>query len=394
MRILFTTPILEYPPAGGPALRIANTVKALERICELHVISRAPAYDVKDFRFAPERFAFAPSVNGLSSNRIFRRLQRLFRRGGHQDDARYLVDYAARNSINAIWFGFGNISWPVIEAVRAIQPGLKVVCDTDSVWSRFILRELDVETDPARRARIQRAGAIKEAEERAWTALCDVTLAVSEVDAEYYRAITDNPARVMVFQNTIDVEAYPPVSPPAGFASPSLLLSGTFGHAASPMDRAARWMLGEVMPHLWARVPRLHLYIVGKDSDRTLADARSDRVTVTGKVPSLLPYLHHADVSVVPLQFESGTRFKILEAGICRRPVVSTTLGAEGLPVVDGTDLLIADRSADFADAVLTLLYDPAKRAVLGSNLHAMVQEQFGVDALVRQGQAVLQALR
>ena len=290
-----------------------------------------------------------------------------------------------------IWFGYGNISWQLILEIKSRRPDIKVVCDTDSVWSRFILRELDVETDPNRRNRIARDGGAKEVEERDWTNLCDATLAVSEVDAEHYRAVAADPSRVHVFSNVIDLDTYraaPPAAP--DFRRPAIYLAGTFGHANSPMDRAARWMLDEVLPLVHAQMPDVHFYIVGKNSDLTLADARGSRVSVTGRLPSVLPYLVPADVILVPLKFESGTRFKILEAGACCKAVVSTTLGAEGIPVTDGQDILLADAPQAFADATLRLLRDPELRQQLGAGLQVLVQRDYSIDTLVRQGRDVL----
>ena len=159
------------------------------------------------------------------------------------------------------------------------------------------------------------------------------------------------------------------------------------------MDRAARWVLEEVLPLVRAEVPNVHFYIVGKNSELTMADAQSPHVTVTGRLPSVLPYLFHVDVVLVPLKFESGTRFKILEAGACRKAVVSTVLGAEGIPVTDGADIILADTPGDFSNAILRLLRDPGQRSQLGDSLHELVQENYSVETLVRQGKDILSHL-
>jgi glycosyltransferase involved in cell wall biosynthesis len=107
-------------------------------------------------------------------------------------------------------------------------------------------------------------------------------------------------------------------------------------------------------------------------------------------VDSVLPYLCHADVALVPLHFESGTRFKILEAGACGVPQVSTTLGAEGIPVVDGRDILIADRPEAFAGAILRLLEDKPLAARLAESCERLVREQFSVPRLGRDAKSIL----
>lgn len=400
MKVLFTTPVLEHPPAGGPELRIENTIKALARLGDVWIVSRlrekligGPQAATFFADFA-RQFCYSPSA-ALSENFVLRNVQKLYYRYLRpQEDADFLIRLFDAEKMDVLWFGYGNISWPLIEAIKARRPDIKMVCDTDSVWSRFLLRELDVERDPVRRAEIERRGRAKEAEERSWTNLCEATLAVSEVDAEYYRDIAQDPSRVHVFSNVIDLATYAAVPAAAEkLKNPSIYLAGTFGHVNSPMDRAARWVLEEVLPLVRAEVPNVHFYIVGKNSELTMADAQSPHVTVTGRLPSVLPYLFHVDVVLVPLKFESGTRFKILEAGACRKAVVSTVLGAEGIPVTDGANIILADTPGDFSDAILRLLRDSGQRSQLGDSLHELVQEHYSVETLVRQGKDILSHL-
>jgi polysaccharide biosynthesis protein PslH len=400
MKILFTTPILEHPAAGGPQLRIENSIKALAGLGELWVVSRLRekligGRQAAEFYTRLSRgFCYSPAA-ALSENLMLRNLQKSYYRFlSPQSDADFLIRLYDLHKMDVLWFGYGNISGPLIRDIKRRRPDIKVVCDTDSVWSRFLLRELDVERDPARRWKIEREGRAKEIEERDWTNLCDATLAVSEVDAEYYRSIADDPSRVHIFSNVIDLATYacpPPAAP--GLKHPSIYLAGTFGHAHSPMDRAARWILEEVLPLVRVETPAVHFYIVGKNSELTMADAQGSNVTITGRLPSVLPYLCHVDVVLVPLKFESGTRFKILEAGACRKAVVSTTLGAEGIPVTDGHDILLADEPSDFAHAIQRQLRDPQLRAQLGDKLHGLVQDGYSVERLREQGRSIFASL-
>jgi glycosyltransferase involved in cell wall biosynthesis len=90
------------------------------------------------------------------------------------------------------------------------------------------------------------------------------------------------------------------------------------------------------------------------------------------------------------LKFESGTRFKILEAGVCGVPQVSTTLGAEGIPVIDGRDILIADQPEAFANAILRLLDDKPFASKLAESCSRLVREEFGVARLTRDAESIL----
>ena len=96
----------------------------------------------------------------------------------------------------------------------------------------------------------------------------------------------------------------------------------------------------------------------------------------------------------MPLRFESGTRFKILEAGACAIPVVSTTLGAEGIPAIDGKDILIADTPEDFANLIVKVINNPQMADHLGSNLRKLVAKHFSIDALATEGQNIIDFLQ
>lgn len=405
MRVLFTTPILEHPAAGGPQLRIENSIKALSKVCELDIVYRDLGYSdrmeeaASFFRtFAaeyhvirrPQASGAGPIAKALSvAEKI---LNRLFdtRTRAH---ARYILDHVDRRGIDVIWFGYGNISFPLIKLIKTANPKLKVVCDTDSVWSRFVLRELPYVTG-MRKFRVWRDGRRKQSEEKAWVDLCEATTAVSEVDAEYYRSISADPERIHVFSNVIDVNSYVShPAPPAGFRSPSIYLAGSFGHYNSPMDTAARWMLEEVFPKVLETHPDLHFYIVGRNSEVGFGHIKHPNVTVTGRLESVLPYLCNTNIALVPLKFESGTRFKILEAGACMIPIVSTTLGAEGIPVVDEEHILIADDPEGFANAIARLLDDAALARSLSVNCHALVNERFSVDSLANEARKILEFL-
>jgi glycosyltransferase involved in cell wall biosynthesis len=214
---------------------------------------------------------------------------------------------------------------------------------------------------------------------------------VSEVDADYYRGIARDPSRVQVFSNAIDVHQYVEIpSQPSDLVHPCMYLAGTFGRPDSPMDMACRWVLDEVLPRVRDSVPDIRFYIVGRGSDVGFADVDDPAVIVKGKLPSVLPYLRHADVALVPLKFESGTRFKILEAGACGIPIVSTTLGAEGIPTVDKVHLLIADDPGEFAEAIVRIISDRFFGNELAHNCRALVHDHYSVESLTREAEDIL----
>ena len=396
MKVLFTSPFLMYPAAGGPYLRSENSVKALAAVSELHVISRIAPFAmgghsaVEFYKKWSKVFLFAPTVANLSSNRYIRFIQRHLRRF-LSNDAKFIVRYAKKHDIQIIWFGFGNVSFPLMKQISELEPSLRLICDTDSVWSRFIFRELPFVDNDKEQKRIISETQLKEAEEKAWVNLCNVTTAVSEVDAKYYRFLTKEQSKVALFSNVLDLDNYANKMPaPAHLKSPAIYLAGSFGKESSAMNRAAVWLLNGILPLVKKRIPNVHCYILGSYSDVAFRHVKDPAVTILGKVDTVLPYLKHMTVALTPLQFESGTRFKILEAAACKVPMVSTTLGAEGLPVVHDEHILIADTTEDFAEAIIRIILNDDLAERLANNSYELVKQYFGLDRLTQEARDIL----
>ena len=143
--------------------------------------------------------------------------------------------------------------------------------------------------------------------------------------------------------------------------------------------------LESTLPLIRRALPEVTLTVVGRNpSARLRAAAVAAGALVTGTVDDVRPYLAAAAVCVVPLRIGGGTRLKIFEALAMAKAVVSTTIGAEGLPVVSGKHLLIADEPAPFADAIVGLLRDPTRRAALGAAGRDLVEWQFAWPQVAR----------
>jgi len=135
----------------------------------------------------------------------------------------------------------------------------------------------------------------------------------------------------------------------------------------------------QILPRIRERKPDCSLAIVGRNPEPAIqrlatADAR---IIVHGTVPDVRPYLWDASVSIVPLRIGGGTRLKIYESMAARVPAVSTTIGAEGLTVEHGKNILIADTPADFAAGCVDLMERPAEQERLASAAWELVNTRF-----------------
>jgi glycosyltransferase involved in cell wall biosynthesis len=150
------------------------------------------------------------------------------------------------------------------------------------------------------------------------------------------------------------------VAPPSSAAPPRIVFIGSMDW--EPNIDAAEYFCSRIWPRVRAEFPDASFQIVGRSPMPRARRLASKSVQVTGSVPSVTGYLRDATVVVVPLRIGGGTRLKIFEAMAMGKAVVSTSIGAEGLRVQNGRDLLLADGAVSFAEAILLLLRDAAVR--------------------------------
>lgn len=214
----------------------------------------------------------------------------------------------------------------------------------------------------------------------------DAVVAVSQADRDALQQLAPDVA-VTVVENGIDLDAYARTpQPPAGKDAPILVFTGKMDYR--PNIDAVLWFGREVLPLIQARQLDVRFQIVGMNPHSRLDELRTNpAVEITGAVDAVQPYIHAAAVYVIPMRVGGGTRFKVLEAMAGGKAIVSTRLGAEGFPVQDGRELLLADTPSDFAAAVLRLLADQtdggALTAQLGVTARTFVEESYGWPAIV-----------
>ncbi len=206
--------------------------------------------------------------------------------------------------------------------------------------------------------------------ERTWLPRFSEVLAASESDAKRVRAIAPG-ARVRVYPN-----ALPPTPLPPRANEDAIVFSGNMEY--HPNISAVRFFRREVWPLLRKRWPGLVWRLIGKNPEAVRRFTSGDaRIQVEGQVDDAIRELARAKVAVVPVLAGSGTRLKILEAWAAGLPVVSTTLGAEGLGARDGESLLLADGGPAFAEAVSRLLACTDLRERVGAAGRLLLEKEF-----------------
>ncbi len=211
-----------------------------------------------------------------------------------------------------------------------------------------------------------------------------LTVAVSDLDRDQLAA--DAPrARVEVVPTGVDTSYFTPSAPTREEAA--MVFTGSMDWY--PNEDAIRYFVAEILPLVRRELPRATLTVVGRrPSDTLVALATSAGVRVTGRVDDVRPHVAGSAVYVVPLRVGGGTRLKIFEALAMGKPVVSTTVGAEGLPLVPEEHFVKADTPAGFAAAVVGLLRDPARREKLGAAGRRLVEERYSWPQVAREFEA------
>ena len=223
--------------------------------------------------------------------------------------------------------------------------------------------------------------------ERHYLGLADHVLTVSDTDRNHFAQFI-NASRMNVISTGVDVDYYGPTSEPV--EPNTLVFTGAMDWM--PNEDGMFHFLEKILPRIRARIPEISLWIVGRQPSRRLQElaARTPGVCVTGTVEDIRPYVHRAAVYVVPLLVGSGTRLKIFEAMAMGKAVVSTSLGAEGLPVRDGENVILADEPGSFANAVVRLLQSSELRNNLGRAAREFVEHKYSWASVAAELEAIL----
>lgn len=215
----------------------------------------------------------------------------------------------------------------------------------------------------------------------------DHVIAVSEHDKKLMSAWTA-PQRISVVPTGVDTEVFCP--DPRVEEKPLVIFVGAMDW--EPNVDAVTYFCGEIWPSIASEVPQARFRIVGRNPDRRVKALESSSVEITGRVPSVVDHLRQAAVVVVPLRVGGGTRIKIYEAMGTAKAVVSTTVGAEGLDVHNGEDIVLSDEPGEFATAVVRLLTDAQLRSRMGAAAAALARN-YGWPVIAARFAEILQAV-
>lgn len=383
MRVLYFSPRICWPTISGAHLRDYYFARTLARNADLTYVglvneeSSAQAEQLRR-RLEPQR---GTKVYALRRDAGYRPINIL--RGLIGPTPLNVLNYTSQNVITALEPILREQSFDVIQIesmhliayaqyIRRIAPRTRLILDWHNIESEILARYADNDSNPLRAIYARRTSKLSRGVEDDLLRLCHAHTVCSQREKEVLQARVPN-ARIEVVGNGVDCEFF------ADNAQSSekldVLYMGRMDYHAN-ID-AALHFAKNTWPLIHARRPELRLTIVGAQPPEAIRALASDNVVVTGTVDDVRPYYHSALVSVVPLRVGGGTRLKVLEAMAAGTPVVSSTLGAEGLAVTHGKDILIADTPEAMVDAVVTMQADSPQRRQMIANARQLVQTRY-----------------
>lgn len=386
MKILYVTGQSPWPPTVGSRIRSSNIVQMLARQNEVTVaLQHSAGSEIESFKAGARHLAGSQPVPEarLSPWRYWRdvtfeRYRPSFKaqaRGAYRSGLRTLMQQVKPD---LLWFFRLNTVW----TAGCDRYEIPVVCDVDDFEAKAYGRAVRLLPLPKRVvgmldyplfARAQRAAA----------QTCDLLLVSNPDDVTGAAAMTSRP--VAVAPNGYDFSSDPQFDRPRQCR---IVFYGALSY--EPNVDGLRWFLRDIWPKIRKALPDVQLHVAGRASPAVELFAREPGVQLCGFVESISSFVHDAALLVVPLRMGGGTRIKILEAWALGLPVVSTTLGCEGLDALDGETLYVSDEPDSFARACVDLLCVPDKGRDMAQRAFEFAKPRFDWPALAPRLEAAL----
>jgi glycosyltransferase involved in cell wall biosynthesis len=396
MKILWICPFFLHPTDRGAQIRTLGTLKELHKRHEIHFAAlndpqnlegpqRSSEYSTRHFAVehsAPARRSLG-IIPQLVSSIVNAMPMAVFRYDSQEFKQKIDALIAAEH--------YDSIVCDFLAAAPNLSDLGQCVLFQHNVETTIWQRHVERSNSPLKRLFFQMQARKMEAYERRICRAAKHVIAVSDIDASRMKHMFGIETVTSV-PTGVDLEYFAP----RGAASPisDIVFCGSMDWL--PNIDAVTHFLSEVLPWIRTKLPSATFTIAGRSPDASVLKAVEGLagVSVTGKVDDMRPYLWGAKISIVPIRIGGGTRLKIYECMAAGIPVVSTTVGAEGLRYRDGEDIVLADDPGGFAAACVRLLSDDALRGTIAQNALTRAQSEFSWEAVSREFEAILESNR
>ena len=392
MNLLFLSRHIPYAADSGIAVKTRNVLACLSSVCKVtcvYVTEEPIPLDPHCDLPVTNRY-IAADVGGSPLRRYLKHLGNLLfveREVGRQLDA--VIDEA---NPDLFWLEFGYIGNFIPFLGRYAKPVIYSSHNSQFALDYSIWR---CNGNPLYKLKMAPFLPLYLIHERRFFKRADLMFCVSPQDISYYRRFV-SPAKLGHLPYFFDDRSIAAIEARRG-AGRYVCMIGSLNSYQN--YSAAIFALDQIWPLIQEGAGDLSLYIVGalpaagsrEHGELMQKSAKFNNVVFTGAVPSVIPFVKGASVNMVPLLLGSGVRTKIIESAACRTAVVSTSIGAEGLPFVDGESICLADDPLTFTAKVLELIQDVDKRERTVEKAYQVYQKELSYPAGVRLLQGILE---
>jgi polysaccharide biosynthesis protein PslH len=388
MRVLFITDVMPYPVVSGNRLRVYHLCRQLARSHEVWLVTSVNSPeemhsdDVQHMRSFCHEVIMAVRDRHSKLEHVPGLLRYALSGKPPELKFEYCENLATeiRRVTAEIDFDIVHIEPSYLALYReALSPDAhhKFVLGYQNIDFNLHKLVAQVETEPATKMRAYLHSIWMRRWEPRYAEHFDRCITCSEIDRQLL--LGANPRlRVDVCPNGVDTQEYQLL--PEDNDRPSLLFIGSMNYA--PCADGAVFFCEAILPHIREKIADVDLWIVGRNPPPSVNQLARDNVHVTGWVDDILPFYRRSTVCVVPLRAGGGTRLKVAEAMALGRAIVSTSIGCEGIDVVDGEHIFIADEAEEFARKTIQLLSDAQLRANMVSRARKLAVEKYDWGAL------------
>lgn len=370
MDILLLTPYLPYPPHSGGSIRTLNLIKIISKY---HKVTLLSLVQPDELDYIPDLKKYCDVISLPLKTQKYGRIKSLLSRYPYLTMLRYhssenqtrIHDFINNNHFQIIQAEsilmsafVKNINIPKVLDAHNIESDILYRSSIGNFNFKSILNFVDYLKN-----RSYEQNTIKS---------FDACLSVSENDNLRLQAM--GARKSIVLPNCADLNYSYPIK--REDFSPKIIFTGLMNWY--PNIDAVESFCKEAYPALKKKIPAIKFYVAGRDPniDIQKLDKNND-IFITGRVPDIRPFISNSDICIVPLRIGGGTRLKILEYFAMEKPVISTSIGAEGLEVENGKHLIIEDNISKFPDRIVELMGDPEYARHLARNGRKLVEEKY-----------------
>ena len=396
MKILFLSTIVPYPPQNGHAQRTYNLIREAAKHHEVHLVAFAQrpseltsVTKMRDVCATAQAFPVKHKVSKLHF--VLGLFMNLFSSKPYEC-ARYdnpEMRQAIRALVEKERFDILHCDTLVLSVYRDLLPKVPMVLINHNVESILNRRRAERESNPLARLYIRLQAMKLEGYEREVCANVQGCVVVSDQDRTSLMKIVPSCDSVVV-SNGVDFDFFAPGREEEVKPASIVFCGGLYW---MPNADGIHWFATKILDRVRVVFPDVSLTIIGADPPGKVSALHAPpKVTVTGFLDDVRPLIRQAACVVVPLMVGGGSRLKILDALSMSKPVVSTSIGCEGLMVTHGKDILVCDSEADFAEGVIRILRDLEFARSLGRHGRFLVQQQYGWEMLGKRMEQVYAA--